>query len=60
MRSEKYVPVDGAYVTETGDVVIPYGKDQVKHAPKAGRDHVLDSETESELETHYELGSSTN
>ena len=40
--------------------MIPYGKDQVKHAPKAGRDHVLDSQTESELESHYELGSSTN
>ena len=25
-------------------MVIPYGKDQVKHAPKAGRDHVLDSQ----------------
>ena len=24
-------------------MVIPYAKDQVKHAPKAGRDHVLDS-----------------
>jgi hypothetical protein len=60
LRSEKYVPVEGAYVTETGDVVIPYGKDQVKHAPKAGRDHVLDSRTEAELEQHYELGSSTN
>ena len=55
LRSEKYVPVEGAYVTEGGDMVIPYGKDQVKHAPKAGRDHVLDSHTEMELEDHYEL-----
>lgn len=55
LRSEKFVPVEGAYITETGEVVIPYGKDQVKHAPKAGRDHVLDSQTEMELEDHYEL-----
>ena len=43
-------PSTGAYVTEGGEMVIPYGKDQVKHAPKAGRDHVLDSRTETELE----------
>ena len=55
MRSEKFVPVEGAYVTDTGDMVIPYGKEQVKHAPKAGRDHVLDSQTERELQDHYEL-----
>jgi len=55
LRSEKFVPVDGSYVTEGGEVVIPYGKEQVKHAPKAGRDHVLDSRTASELEQHYEM-----
>ena len=60
MRAEKFVPVEGAYVTEGGDMVIPYAKDQVKHAPKASRDHVLDSGTESQLETHYELGGSMN
>ena len=60
LRAEKFVPVEGSYVTDGGDVVIPYGKDQVKQAPKAGRDHVLDSGTESELEAHYELGHSTN
>ena len=36
-------------------MVIPYAKDQVKQAPKAGRDHVLDARTEVELEDHYEL-----
>src|SRR4051794_37872241 len=55
MRAEKFVPVEGSYVTETGEMVIPYAKDQVKHAPKARRDHVLDSRTEIELEDHYEL-----
>ncbi len=56
MRAEKLVPVEGSYVTDDGEMVIPYGKDQVKHAPKAPRDHVLDSRTEFVLEQHYELG----
>ena len=55
LRAEKFVPVEGAYVTESGEMVIPYNKDQVKHAPKAPRDHVLDSTTESVLEDHYEV-----
>jgi hypothetical protein len=55
LRSEKFVPVEGAYMTESGDLVIPYGKDQVKHAPKAPRDHILDSRTELVLEDHYEV-----
>lgn len=56
LRAEKFVPVEGAYVTDDGDVVLPYGKEVVKQAPKASRDHVLDSRTESELEEHYEVG----
>jgi hypothetical protein len=56
MRPEKFVPVEGSYVTDDGEMVIPYGKDQVKHSPKAPRDHVLDSRTEFVLEEHYEVG----
>jgi hypothetical protein len=56
MRAEKFVPVEGAYVTDSGEMVIPYAKEQVKHAPKAPRDHVLDSGTEHVLEQHYEVG----
>ena len=58
MRAEKFVPVEGAYLTESGEMVIPYAKEQVKHAPKAPRDHVLDSSTEFELERHYEVSHS--
>jgi hypothetical protein len=53
MRAEKFVPVEGAYVTDTGEMVIPYAKEQVKQAPKAPRDHVLDRMTEGVLEQHY-------
>ena len=55
LRSEMFVPVEGAYVTEGGDMFIPYAMEQVKQAPKAGRDHVLDARTEVQLEDHYEL-----
>lgn len=55
LRPEKFVPVDGSYLSESGELVIPYGKDQVKHAPKAPRDHVLDSQIEAELVQHYEV-----
>ncbi len=55
LRAEKYVPVDGSYMTEAGEIVIPYHRDQVKNAAKASRDHVLDSETERDLIVHYEL-----
>jgi hypothetical protein len=56
MRPEKFVPVEGSYLSEEGEMVIPYAKDQVKHSPKAPRDHVLDSRTEIVLEEHYEVG----
>jgi len=55
LRHEKFVPVAGSYLTESGEMVIPYAKEQVKHAPKAPRDHVLDSRTEHVLVHHYEL-----
>jgi PRC-barrel domain len=55
LRAEKLVPVEGAYVTESGEMVIPYAKGQVKSAPKAPRDHVIDSRTEEVLEDHYEV-----
>ncbi len=55
MRAEKFVPVEGAVVTDDGQVVVPYAKDHVKAAPKVARDHVLPHDLERELEEHYEL-----
>ena len=41
-----------------GDVVIPYGKDQVKHGPEGQpRPRPRLADGASELEEHYELGS---
>lgn len=56
LRSEHFVPVEGSYVADDGTVVVPYGKDQVKSAAKAPRDHVLPADVERELEEHYEIG----
>jgi uncharacterized protein YrrD len=55
LRSEKFVPVEGAYTTNDGDVVVPYDKSHVKTAPKVSRDHIIDSATERRLVRHYEL-----
>jgi hypothetical protein len=55
LRSKHFVPVEGSYITESGEMVIPYAKQQVKQGPKAPRDHVLDTRTETLLEQHYEL-----
>lgn len=56
LRSEHFVPVEGSYVADDGTVVVPYGKEQVKTAAKAPRDHLLPADVERELEEHYEIG----
>jgi hypothetical protein len=56
VRSETFVPVAGAYLTETGELVIPDAEEQVEQAPKAPRDHVLDSMTQGVLDEQYALG----
>jgi uncharacterized protein YrrD len=53
LHREKYVPVEGSFLTDAGQVVVPYSKDMVKAAPSAHRDHILDRDVERELELHY-------
>lgn len=55
MRSAKFVPIEGSYTTDHGEVVIPYAKATIKTAPKANRDHIVDPMTERELAAHYNL-----
>lgn len=55
LQRERYVPVDGAFVTEAGQVVMPYSRDTVKAARPASRDHILDPVVERALEEHYAL-----
>lgn len=54
-KTTHYVPVKGSYQTAKGDIVVPYDASSVKHAPKAGRDHVLTPELEHEILAHYGL-----
>lgn len=55
MRAERFVPVRGANWIDDGTVAVPYPRDVVTSAPKAGRDHVVDRETRAELVIHYHL-----
>jgi hypothetical protein len=47
------VPIDGSYVTGTGQVVVPWDKRWIKSAPKANGDHLLTEDQIAELEQHY-------
>jgi len=55
LHRERYVPVDGSFMTDAGQVVVPFTKDVVKGAHPANRDHILDRDLERELEQHYAL-----
>ncbi len=55
LHRERYVPVDGAFLTDSGQVVMAYSKDMVKAARAANRDHILDPVVERALEDHYAL-----
>lgn len=53
MRASHYVPVEGSYQTEDGDVVVPWTLDWIKSAPKAADDHVVTDQLRDELVQHY-------
>ncbi len=55
LRAEHYVPARGAYQTDDHKVVVPFTVDQIKSAPKAKSDHVLNNEVRSALAQHYHL-----
>jgi len=55
LRGHHYVPVAGSYRTTDAKLVSPYSADQIKSAPKAGSEHVLDADTRTRLIEHYEL-----
>jgi len=54
-HGDHYMPVSGTYRSENGDLVSPFDKHTVQHAPKANKDHVLARELESELRASYTL-----
>ena len=52
-RAAHYVPVDGAYETSDGKIVVAWDKFWFKQAPKAPADHILTPVDRHELEIHY-------
>jgi len=57
LHGDHYMPVVGTYRSEEGNIVSPYEKQTVQHAPKATKDHVLTHETEHELYNDYGMTS---
>jgi uncharacterized protein YrrD len=53
LRRAHYAPMDGAYESEDGAVIFLVDSDMVKHAPPAGREHVITPQLEAELEAYY-------
>jgi len=47
------VPLDEAYRTDHGDLVVPFDKDTVKHAPKVPTPVALTKPLEHEVEEYY-------
>ena len=56
LRAAHYVPVQGAYETIEGSIVVPWDKHWVKLAPKASGDHLLTSVDRRLLQVHYTQG----
>jgi sporulation protein YlmC with PRC-barrel domain len=57
LRGEHMVPLDGAYVSEEGRLVVPYSKSLIKKSPKVAKDHVLTPELTADLRRHYGIAS---
>lgn len=55
LRSEHYVPAEGAYATSDERVIVPFAKRWIKAAPRAERSGLTDP-TRRELHIHYQLG----
>jgi sporulation protein YlmC with PRC-barrel domain len=56
-RKERLVPIDGAYETDDGKIVLPYDKQWVKNGPAVSGDHYPDRATTQRASQHYELDS---
>jgi hypothetical protein len=53
LRGEHYMPLIDTYVADDGRLVAPVDKASIKHAPKAGRDHIVTPEVARELRDYY-------
>ena len=53
LGSEHYMPLMEAYMADDGRVIVPFDKMSIKHAPRAGKDHVLTPDDERALRDYY-------
>ena len=53
LRSDHFVPTNGSYTTEEGNLVVAFTKQMIKEAPKATGDHVITHDVEHELREYY-------
>lgn len=54
-RAAHYVPIQGAYHTTGGEVVLAFDRDIVMRAPRASRDHVVTADIEREIIEYYHM-----
>ena len=52
---ERPAPLEGAYVADSGDLVVPFDRATIKNAPKIPHDHVLTRGVEDEIAQYYEV-----
>jgi len=55
LGGERPAPLEGSYVADTGDLVLPFDKNTIKHAPKVPHDHVLTRRDEDEIAEYYDI-----
>jgi sporulation protein YlmC with PRC-barrel domain len=53
LRGEHFVPLEHTYVDEDGHLVVPLEKAHIKRAPRAGREHVITSQSRHQLRDYY-------
>jgi hypothetical protein len=53
LLAERLAPLDRAYLTEDGTVVLPYDRGTIAHAPNAPRDHVLTPDVREEVTDYF-------
>jgi sporulation protein YlmC with PRC-barrel domain len=55
LSGEHFVPLEHTYVDEDGHLVVPLEKVDIKRAPRAGRDHLITSQSRRELRDYYSI-----
>ena len=52
---EHPAPLEGSYIADSGDLVVPFDRATIKNAPKVPHDHVLTRREEDEIAEYYDI-----